>query len=122
MNTYERPFACEPYEQHFTTFANLKRRERRTHGKHGGSRTFNCPHQIRDRHAGKGFSRNEHLKKHLRSVHGEKGTKRRRDSLQRGDGERLGPLGEVKRPKREAEQTIRPTNTRRGLTIDQLCS
>ena len=118
MDTHTRPFACENCKQHFTTSGNLKRHERGAHGKHGGPETYKCPHQ-----GCKAFSsRKEHLKAHLHGAHGERATKQKRDSLERGDGEGLGLLGEVKRPKRETEQTIRPTNTRRGLTIDQLCS
>lgn len=121
MNKHERPYNCKECPgKRFTSSDNLKRHEREAHGKHGSSRTFVCPHKSCKRHKGRSFLRKEHLEQHLRIVHGERGTKPKQDSLERGDGEGLSPLGEVKRLNGETEQTL--TNKSRVLTIDQLCS
>lgn len=129
MDKHERPYRCEHEGceklSGFTYSGGLLRHEREVHGKHGGpKKTLNCPHQSCKRYTGKGFSRQENLNEHLRRVHtegatsppaddgphhhhqsdddGERGVKRKRDSLERGEGEDL--LEEVKRLREENEQ------------------
>lgn len=129
MDKHERPYRCEHEGceklSGFTYSGGLLRHEREVHGKHGGpKKTLNCPHQSCKRYSGKGFSRQENLNEHLRRVHtegttsppaeeghghaasdddGERGVKRKRDSLERGDAHG-DLLEEVKRLREENEQ------------------
>ena len=128
MDKHERPYRCEHEGceklSGFTYSGGLLRHEREDHGKQGGpKKTLNCPHQSCKRFTGKGFSRQENLNEHLRRVHtegtsppaedglhhaasdddGERGLKRKRDSLERGEAE-LDLLEEVKRLRQENEQ------------------
>ncbi|OAL29725.1 hypothetical protein AYO20_09109 [Fonsecaea nubica] len=74
MDKHVRPYKCDAADclnlRGFTYYSGLLRHEKEVHGKNitaGGQ--HRCPHVGCHRHIGKGFSRDENLKVHLRRVH-----------------------------------------------------
>ena len=75
MDKHDRPYRCTRPEcaklQGFTYSGGLLRHEREVHGLHRGPKEkFLCEVPGCKRHGGKGFSREENPKEHLRRVHG----------------------------------------------------
>lgn len=73
MDKHDRPYKCLDPEcekmQGFTYSGGLLRHQREVHKMHSKGKKLMCPYPGCNRSSGKGFTRQENLKEHLRRLH-----------------------------------------------------
>lgn len=73
MDKHDRPYKCLDPDcdkmQGFTYSGGLLRHQREVHKMHSRSQKLMCPYPDCNRSSGKGFTRQENLKEHLRRLH-----------------------------------------------------
>ncbi|KAK2807938.1 hypothetical protein FQN50_005180 [Emmonsiellopsis sp. PD_5] len=73
MDKHDRPYKCSNPDcdkmQGFTYSGGLLRHQREVHKMHSKGKKLMCPYPDCNRSSGKGFTRHENLKEHLRRLH-----------------------------------------------------
>src|SRR6266496_6121482 len=94
MDKHDRPYKCLDPDcdkmQGFTYSGGLLRHQREVHKMHSRSQKLMCPYPDCNRSSGKGFTRQENLKEHLRRLH--RGADRRSPEMSTAESDQLKPV------------------------------